>query len=175
MRCYTKRLHLCKNTAVVFIDKVAETNQTEHGSTHQKYTVFLVVLYCYLSPQYVHSHSIHHWKRAEIIPPLHITTIILISCGNWFAIVGCFRIAKHMLTYSSTFLMQRFWFYSAILFAPLCCVPVKIFTSSYLMSTLENTPAMPWTPMKCLNSVAQKSVVQILSINNLSMSHDWVF
>lgn len=46
--------------AVVFVGKVAETNQTEHRFTHQKYMVSLVVLYFYLSPQYFHSYSTHH-------------------------------------------------------------------------------------------------------------------
>lgn len=111
-----KRLYLCRNIAVVFTGEAANQNT----GSHIKNTASLVALYCYLSPHDVRSHSIHCWKRAQIILPFHTTKIVLISRGNWFATVGCFMIAKHTLTYSSTILMQCMWFYSAIVFAPLC-------------------------------------------------------
>lgn len=51
LHCYTENDCIYMEiSAVVFVVKVAETNQTEHRFTHQKYMVSLVVLYCYLSP-----------------------------------------------------------------------------------------------------------------------------
>lgn len=43
------------------------------------------------------------------------------------------------------------------------------------MSALENTTAMPLTPAKRLNLADYKPVVQIFSINNLSLSWESVF
>lgn len=116
-----KRLYLCKNKAVVTTGEAANQNM----DSHIKNTTYLVVLYCSFSPQNVRSHCIHCWKRAQIILPFHTAKIVLISRGNWFATVGCFMIAKHTLTYSSTILMQCIWFYSAIVFVSLCQVPWK--------------------------------------------------
>lgn len=64
--------------AVSFVVKVAKTNQMEHRFTYQKYIVSLVFLYCYLSPQYFHSYSIHCWKGEQIIPPFYISKIVMI-------------------------------------------------------------------------------------------------
>lgn len=115
-----------EKTAVVFVVKVAETNQTEHRFKHQKYTVSLVFLCCYLSPQYFHSYSTHCWKGGQIIPPFHITKIAMISCGNWFATLGCFTTAK---------LHARIFFYisDAMLLVLLSC-PI----CSTLLSPCEN-------------------------------------
>lgn len=86
--------------AVVFVVKLAGTNQTEHRFTHQKHRVSLLFLHCYLSPQYFHATLC--CKRGQIIPPFYI--IAVISRGNWFLVVEGFTMTKphaHIFLYLS--------------------------------------------------------------------------
>lgn len=157
--------------AVVFVGKVAETNQTEHRFAHQKYMVSLVVLYFYFSPQYFHSYSTHHWKGGQIIPPFYITKIVMILCGNWFIIVGRFMIAK---LHTCIFLSISDATLLVLFSCPICstllspCENARVFLPnigirehpSYAIGS-SKTPAL---------TVAWKLVVRIISMKNLSKS-----
>lgn len=157
--------------AVVFVVKVAETNQTKHRFTHQKYMVSLVVLYFYLSPRYLLSYSTHCWKGGQIIPSFYITKLATILCGNWFVIVGRFTIAK-LHTCISLYISDATLL---VLFScPICstllspCENVRAFLPnvsirehpSYAIGS-SKTPAL---------TVAWKLVVRIISTKNLPKS-----